>query len=217
MRAVRDALILHALLAAAGWAVLHLPRAPLLGWGYTGLIAGYNLLLPMLARRNGHHEWLDLWSFALPLSALLVLSDCVLSQQLGLISFPELGAPRVIGVPVYLLGLRVIPLFWVLWLAGRSPLTGALASLLIFPGLEYAASLLHLWRPEHVRTHFGVADYVLLPEVLLGAAAVYAGNAAGGAGWFARLLASLFVTCFYMGALVFAQVASEHLHVGIGF
>jgi hypothetical protein len=141
----------------------------------------------------------------------------VLSEQLGLIAFPDLGAPRIGGVPVYMLGMRVIPLFWVLWLAGRSPLTAALASILIFPATEYGASLLHLWHPEHVRAHFGVAEYVLLPEVLLGAAAVYGRNAAGGAGWFARVLAALFVTTFYMGALVFAHVASEHLpfHISV--
>lgn len=217
MRAIRDALLLHALLGAAGWAVLTLLREPLQGITYTGLVAGYNLLLPLMARRSGHHDWFDLWTFLLPLSALLALTDYVLLQQLGTISFPDLGAPRIGGVPAYMLGLRVIPLFWVLWIAGRSPLTAALASILIFPAVEYAAPLLHLWHPVHVRSHFGVADYVLLPEVLLGAATVYAGNAAGGAGWFARLLASLFVAIFYMGALVFALVASERVPFHLNF
>ena len=216
MRAVRDALILHALFVSAGWVVFTQMHGSLQGLGYTGLVLGYNLLLPLIARRGCHHDWFDLWLFLLPMSVLLVLTDYVQAQQLGTLAFPEIGAPRIAGVPLYMLGLRVIPLFWVLWIAGRSPLTAVLASILIFPGFEYAAALLHLWQPEHVRSHFGVADHVLVPEVLLGAAAVYAGNVAAGAGWFAQLLASLYVSIFYMGALVFARVASEllplHLH-----
>jgi hypothetical protein len=211
MRAWRDALLLHLFFAAAAVAVFWALRAPDRGWGILGLVAVYNLLLPLIASRGGHRDWMELWAFLLPLSVLQVLPDWVLSQQFGILVFPDLGGPRIGTVPAYMAGLWVIPLFWILWLAGRSGLTAALLALLLFAGAEWAAQPLQLWHAQHVATLFGIAEYVLVPELLLGWAAAYAFDRSRDSNPFARLGAAICVTTFYTGALVLAYFLSEHV------
>ena len=211
MRAWRDALLFHLFIAAAAGGVFFALRPPELGWGILGLVAVYNLLLPLIASRSGHRDWLELWIFLLPLSVLQVLPDWVLTQQFGILSFPDLGGPHIGAVPAYMAGMWVIPLFWILWLAGRSTLTAAILALLVFAGAEWAARPLQLWHSQHVSQFMGVADYVLLPEMLLGWAAAYAFEQTRESNPFARLGAAACVTSFYTGALVLAYFLSEHV------
>lgn len=211
MRAWRDALLFHLLFAAAAAGVFYALRAPELGWGILGLVAVYNLLLPFIASRGGHREWLELWLFLLPLSVFQVLPDWVLSQQLGILAFPDLGGPHIGTVPAYMAGMWVIPLFWVLWLSGRSSFTAAILALLVFAAAERGALPLHLWHAQHVAQLFGVAEYVLVPEMLLGWAAAYAFERTREGNPFARLGAAVCVTTFYTGALVLAYFLSTHV------
>lgn len=211
MRAWRDALLFHLLFAAAAAGVFYALRAPDLGWGILGLVALYNLLLPFIASRGGHRDWLELWLFLLPLSVFQVLPDWVLSQQLGILVFPDLGGPRIGTVPAYMAGMWVIPLFWVLWLSGRSSFTAAILALLVFAGAERGALPLHLWHAQHVAQIFGVAEFVLVPEMLLGWAAAYAFERSREGNPFTRLGAAICVATFYTGALVLAYFLSEHV------
>ncbi len=220
MRAWRDALLFHLVFAAAAAGVFLLLRPPELGWGVLGLAACYNLLLPLIASRGGHRDWLELWLFLLPLSVLQVLPDWVLTQQFGILVFPDLGGPHIGAVPAYMAGLWVIPLFWVVWLAGRSTLTAAVLALLLFAGAEWAARPLQLWHAQHVGQFMGVASYVLVPEALLGWAAAHAFEQTRGGNPLARIGAAVCVSTFYTGALVLAYFLSEHvglrlpLHLG---
>jgi hypothetical protein len=211
MRAWRDALLFHLFFAAAAGGVYFALRVPELGWGILGLVAIYNLLLPLIASRGGHRDWLEIWVFLLPLSVLQVLPDWVLSQQFGVLVFPELGGPRIGTVPVYMAGMWVIPLFWVLWLSGRSSFTAAILALVLFAAAEWAALPLHLWHAQHVAQLFGVAEYVLVPEMLLGWAAAYAFERTREGNPLARLGAAVCVMTFYTGALVLAYFLSEHV------
>jgi hypothetical protein len=211
MRAWRDALLFHLLVALAAAGVYYFLRPPELGLGILALVAVYNLLLPLIASRGGHREWLELWYFLLPLSVLLVLPDWVLSQQFGILSFPDLGGPRIGAVPAYMAGMWVIPLFWIVWLAGRAVFTAALLSLLLFAAAEWVAHPLHLWQSQHVREFMGVAWYVLPPEVLLGAAAAYAYENSRDNNPLLRLGAAVCVCCFYTGALVLSYFLFEHV------
>jgi len=211
MRAWRDAVLFHLFFAPAAVAVFWALRAPDRGWGILGLVAIYNLLLPLIASRGGHRDWMEIWVFLLPLSVLQVLPDWVLSQQFGILAFPDLGGPRIGTVPAYMAGLWVIPLFWILWLAGRSGLTAALLALLLFAGAEWVAQPLHLWHAQHVGTLFGVAEYVLVPELLLGWAAAYAFERSRDGNPLTRIGAAVAVTTFYTGALVLAYFLSEHV------
>ncbi|MDR3414944.1 MAG: hypothetical protein P4L83_02055 [Nevskia sp.] len=211
MRAWRDAALFHLLFGAAAAGVFYLLRPPQLGWGILGLVGLYNLLLPLIGSRAGHHEWLDLWIFLLPLSLLQVLPDWVLTQQLGILGFPDLGGPRLGPVPAYMAGMWVIPLFWVLWLSEPSLLAAALLSLLLFGVAEWAARPLHLWQPLHVAQTCGVAYYVLPAEMLLGWAAAYAFREVRGRNPVVRLWAAACVSTFYTGALVLAYFLSTHV------
>jgi len=211
MRAWRDALLFHVFFALAAGGVFFVLRPPELGWGLLGLVTVYNLLLPLIASRGGHREWLDLWIFLLPLSVLQVLPDWVLSQQFGILVFPDLGGPFIGAVPAYMAGMWVIPLFWIVWLAGRSTLTAALLALLFFAGAEWAAHPLQLWHAQHVGQFMGIAYYVLLPEMLLGWATAYAYEQTRESNPFARLGAVACVSSFYTGALVLSYFLSEHV------
>lgn len=210
MRELRDALILNGLLAAGGWAAFQYLHAPKLGLAVLALVIGYNLLLPLFARSSGHGHWFGLWAFLLPLSVFQVVPDWVLSQLVGILHFPDLGAPRIgQHVPAYMAGMWVIPLFWVLLAArGSVPLAGVLA-LLVFGASERAAPIFDLWRPRGVGSHYGIADYVLLPEALLGAAAAYAYRETGHSGIAVRIAAAAAVSVFYTGALVVSYFLIE--------
>ena len=163
----RHALALHGLLAVAalaGYASLHPPR---LGMAILGLVIAYNLLLPVWAKAAGFGHWFRAWLCLLPLSVFQVLPDWFLSAGLGVLHFPDLGAPRFETVPVYMAGMWVIPLFWVS--QARSIWGAALVALLIFAFAEWFARPLQIWVASGVSQSFGVAHYVLLPEALLGA------------------------------------------------
>ena len=211
MRAWRDALLFNVLFAAAAAGVYLALRPPELGWGILALVAAYNLLLPLIAARAGHREWIELWTFLLPLSLLQVLPDWVLAQQFGALVFPDLGGPRIGAVPAYMAGMWVIPLLWIVWLAGRSALIAAVLALPVFALAEWAALPLHLWHAQHVATVLGVAEYVLVPELLLGWAAAYAFERTRGGNVLQKLAAAVGVMTFYTGAVVLAYFLSEHV------
>lgn len=202
MRQLRDGLILNLLFGAAAFAVFRFLHAPVLGLGILALVIGYNVLLPLIARSGGHGDWFDLWAFLLPLSVFQVVPDWVLSQLLGILVFPDVGAPRIGTVPVYMAGMWVIPLFWILWLGGRSTALCGLLALLVFGASEWAAPIFHLWRPQNVAMHYGIADYVLIPEALLGWAAAFAYRETASAHPLARVAAAAAVSVFYTGALI---------------
>lgn len=202
MREARDALILNGLLAAGGWASFQYLHAPMLGLAVVALVLAFNILLPMFARASGHGHWFDLWAFLLPLSMFQVVPDWVLSQMVGILAFPDLGAPRIGTVPVYMAGMWVIPLFWVLLIARGSPALAGGLGLVVFAAAEWAAPQFGLWRPLSVRTWHGVAHYVLLPELLLGWAAAWAYREVGSAGVLMRLIGAAAVSVFYTGALI---------------
>ena len=203
MREIRDALILNGLIAAGGWAAFQYLHVPMLGLAVLALVIAFNLLLPLFAGSSGNRHWFDLWLFLLPLSVFQVVPDWVLSQLLGILVFPDLGAPRIgHHVPVYMAGMWVLPLFWVLLIARGSPLLAGALALLVFGAAEWAAPIFDIWRPRNVGTHYGIADYVLLPEALLGWAAAFAYREVGHAGIALRVAAAAAVSVFYTGALV---------------
>lgn len=211
MRELRDALIVNGLLAAAGWATFQYLHAPLLGLAVVALVIGYNLLLPLIARGSGHHDWFDLWWFLLPLSICQVVPDWVLSQMVGILTFSDHGAPRIGTVPVYMAGMWVIPLFWILLIARGSPAVAGLLALLVFAVSEWTAPMFGLWRPLLVPTWHGIAHYVLLPEALLGAAAAYAYREVRSANIALRLAAAAMVSVFYTGALIVSYFLMQRL------
>lgn len=221
-RDLRAIVAFHAIFFACAGAIALLDP-PAKGWAVLALVVGYNVGLPLIARAVGRDDWFALWRFLLPLSVFQVLPDWVLSAQIGTLSFPAIGGPRLDdAITLAMAGMWVPPLFIVLalarWLAargaasapaGRAPAGAALAAALafaVFLGSELFAPLLELWEPVGDTVQVaGVALYVLPAEAALGWAAATAFALAGAASAPRRILAALAVSTFYTGALVLAH------------
>ena len=195
-------------------ALLFLPRylsPPLLGQAFLGIVVLYNLLLFMGAWLRGQHELQSAFAFVLPLSLCQVVPDTLLVQVLGVLSFPDLGAPRFGPVPAYMAGLWVAPLLLVIWAAetlgrGRDSTLGGLlmallASAAVFGASEWAAHIPALWFPRNVQTWHGVALYVVPAEALLGAAAWLMFRLTEHRTIFMKAAGAAAVSMFYAGAL----------------
>ena len=201
----RESLWLHLALGVAGMAVLYLAHGAQAGRSILLLALGYNLLVPALGFVRRHAEWLSLWSFLLPVSAAQVLPDLALVKIGNVLTFPDTSVYRIGGeVPVYFMGLWMMLLFPIL-LAGnarrsRYVYTGMLA-FVFFALAEWVARPLGLWHAHGVRTGYGVALYVLIPEMLLCLAALAMYRLTDGRGILARLAGALCVPVFYAGAL----------------
>jgi hypothetical protein len=144
-----------------------------------------------------------------------VLPDWVLSRQLGALDFPNLGGPRFDTVPAYMAGMWVVPLIWVLWLAGRSLLFAGIVALLLFGAAEWAARPLQLWHAQHVQMYLGVALYVLPAELLLGSACAYAFLRSRDSAFPIRVGAAACVTIFYTGALVLSFFLTSRVSIPV--
>lgn len=193
--------------------LLLLPRylgPPQLGQAITGAVVLYVLLLFMGAWLRSQHELLDALAFLLPLSVCQVVPDALLVQNLGVLAFPELGAPRLGPVPAYIAGLWIAPLLVVIWAAELAHRHSALlaglvalaVSLAAFGAAEWAAAhVLALWHPRNVDTWQGIALYVLPAEALLGLVAWLAFTQVHHRTIFVKALAAAGVSLFYAGAL----------------
>ncbi len=190
-----------------GGAVAVLLPAPAQGWAVLACVVGYNVALPLTARRVGRADWAALWAFLLPVSVFQVLPDWVLADLVGTLAFPDVGGPRVDDViPVAMAGMWVAPLFAALALGGGRPGRTALLCAAIFLGSELLAPVVDLWEPTGDTTRaLGVALYVVPAEAALGWAAAVAFGLVRGHSAGTRIGAALAVSTFYLGALVLAH------------
>ena len=154
--------------------------------GYALLAAGvlYNVALPIFAARCTEPRWIRMWGFLFPLSWLQIFPDWYLVEQLGTLTFPDLGVAKIGPVSAFMGLLWIVPLFLVVHvgenLAERHGLkaaalgSGALA-VLIFGISEATLTLIPVWHPVGISTAIGpMALYVLGPEAVLGASAWWA-------------------------------------------
>src|SRR5688572_4442607 len=133
--------------------LLLLPRylgPPHLGQAIAAATGLYVLLLFMGAWLRSQHELLDAVAFLLPLSVCQVLPDALLVQNLGVLAFPELGAPRFGPVPAYMAGLWIAPLLVVLWAAELAHRHSALLAGLVALAVSLAAFGAAEWAAAHV-------------------------------------------------------------------
>lgn len=179
-----------------------------LGWTLFGLVVIYNVVLPVVGRALGYHEWVRLWAFLLPLSVLMVIPDSVLAEVYGSIQFPESGGPRIGPLPLAMAGMWVIPL-WITvtvaeWWPGSTAsrtICAALVGGLILVIAEGAPWTVAIWEAVGVRTVGGAAMYVVLPEILLCAATYMAYVETMRRSVVSRLVAAVAVPLIYLGAL----------------
>ncbi len=206
----RGAWLLHGALAVAAALAFALLSPPRLGTALLGLVLAWNLVLPLWATLSGRQDWFRAWAFTLPLSMLQLLPDAVLVNATHTLNFPDLGAPRLLGVPVYMALMWVIPLTWIV-LAG-SLSAALLTAAVVFGAAELLAAPLGLWRAAGVHTVAGAAIYVLPAELLLAALSWRA--ARGGRDVAARLGAAARISLAYTGALMWCWLLLERVGLG---
>ncbi len=169
----RNWILFHAAFAVIAVAGLLLPAGSL-GLRVLLLTVGYSVAILVLAVRAGDRVLLAFWSTLAPMSVLMVLPDWFLSAELGILVFPDTGAPFIGTMPLFMAfmwTIALLPVMLIGWVVERSRgLTTALvtvvvAGLVMFTLAEFAAPLIPLWNPQNVATVAGVAPYVLLPEV----------------------------------------------------
>lgn len=204
-------LALGGLLVASLWFLPRFVGPPVLGQAILAVTFLYVVLLVMAASLGSQqHELRDAVWFVIPLSLCQILPDAMLVRTLGVLTFPDLGAPRLYSVPLYMGGLWVAPLLVVIWLAelahARSAIlamfVAALASVVVFGAAEYFAPAFSLWAPRNVFTWHGVAPYVLVAEAALGAAAWLMFTQVQGRAVPVKALGAAAVSAFYAGALI---------------
>lgn len=172
---------LFGFLAFAVLAVMGL-AAPLgqLGMRILVLVVIFNVGVVLVARRTDDRVLMRAWAVLAPMSVLMVLPDWFLSAELGSLTFPDTGAPFVGTVPLFMAGMWTIALLPVVLIGvvvadRRGMLAGtaaaAVSGVALFWAAELAAPLIPLWEPVGVTMVAGIAAYVIVPELVLSAAA----------------------------------------------
>ena len=213
---IREALWFHLLFFTLSAPLLLFLKGTNLGQALLILVIVYNVALPALSVARGHAEWLRLWLFLLPLSCGQVLPDWALADIAHVLVFPDHGQYRIGGaVPVYFMGMWIMLLFPILLLSDASRhsryFIAAVLSLLLFTFWEWAARPLYLWYGQNVAMLEGVALYPLIPEMLLGLAALWMYRNTRDDKPIQRLFSALGVNLFYTGSLFIGLLLSNRL------
>ena len=165
----------HGAFAVVAVAVLLIPLADT-GVRVLALVIGYNIALPVFARRTGDDALWTAWAVLAPMSVFMVLPDWFLSAVLGTLNFPDTGAPYIGTMPLFMAGMWAIALIPLMMIGmtveaargvGAAFAATAGSGILLFIAAERVAPLIPLWEPIGVAEIAGVAVYVLLPEAAL--------------------------------------------------
>ena len=151
-----------------------------LGWRVLTLVVIFHVGTVIIARRTGDALLWRSWTVLAPMSVLMVLPDWFLSAEIGSLLFPDTGGPYIGTVPLFMAGMWTIALLPVVLVGtlvaksrdvARAAVAAGLAGLVMFWAAELFAPAIPLWEPVDVAMFAGVATYVLIPEVVLSAAA----------------------------------------------
>ncbi|MBN2077986.1 MAG: hypothetical protein JW838_03415 [Spirochaetes bacterium] len=219
LREESDAILLHFLFALLCVSVLLIPNMRI-GVKLFILVAAYNVAVPLAGTLRGHASWRDIWLFSLVVSIFQVFPDWFLSDVLGVLVFPEDGFPKIGTVSGYMAGLWTIPVFIIVYAGTRvrerhSPgagyLAAALLALAIFVGSEATVWMLPSWYARDVLMAGHVAVYIIIPEIILGIACLYAYVTRRGSGLPAKTFAAFIVMQLYLGSAVFFYFLIERV------
>jgi hypothetical protein len=201
-RGLREAAAFYVAFGAVAAAVLVLGPGPF-GVRLLALVAVWHVAFPLLGRWRGRTTWVRLWAFLVPLSLFQIGPDAFLADVLGTLRFTDVGGPHVGPVPLALGGMWAVAL-WASTFAGlrtRSAAVAAVVAGFVFVASEFVFGTGALWRAVGVADGAGVAAYVVVPEILLGAATYVAFVWASGRPWWQQVGAAAAVSVFYLGAL----------------
>ncbi len=217
-RADRDLILLHLLFGLTVLLVLNLDVATI-GWRITALVIFYNLMLPAFARAVHYSGWLELWVYLLPLSLMMILPDWFLADGLGVLTFPDTGAPFIGPIPVFMGGMWVIPLFIIIYVGrrfrGRSaPYLAGLASAIIFLTAEATLWRIPIWMAQNVDQVAHIAWYLVVPLTLLGVFALWGFEWSLGKSFWRKLAAGFLVMVTYIGNTALFYLLVERILPG---
>lgn len=205
-------LLVHSVFALAAISLLLSPAGPATGIRVLVLVAVYNAALLILGLAWNHKRWLDILSFAVPLSILQVLPDWYLSSRAGTLEFSA-DSPRVGTVPVFMAGMWTLPVFVSIFLAVRirkrwpvvsrmvASLLGGMAAFSIYALSEIVLTRMPLWTAKNVAVFEGAALYVLPAEFVFAMFTVHAYFVSETQPWIVRLSYSAVAMLVYTGAL----------------
>lgn len=188
-----------------------------------GLVAAYNIALPLVGKRLGHDEWIQIWLYLVPLSAFQVFPDHVLASHLGTLVFPDLGSPRIGAVSAFMAGMWTLPLFVITFLglrlqdrfSRRTALIGVgFATLVILVGSEAVLPALPVWYAQGVEKIGHVALYVIVPEILLGIVTFLAVERSPVRRVWENLISAGMVSAFYLLCLLSSFFLIERVLIG---
>lgn len=166
-------IVFHVAFAAIAVVGLLAPFGPL-GQRVLVLVLAYSIGIVVMALRTRDPVLMTFWLVLAPMSLLMVLPDWFLSAELGILVFPDTGAPYIDTMPIFMAFMwtvALLPVMLIGWAVERSRglaaalVTVVVGGLVMFTLAEYAAPLIPLWYPSDVTQVAGVAPYVLLPEV----------------------------------------------------
>ncbi len=179
----RDFIIDHLIFIGLCLVVLLIPIPIAIGIKLFILVASYNLMIPLVGLFRKYSEWVKLWVFVFFISLFQIWPDWFLSAQLNILVFPEDGLFKIGTVSGYMAGLWAIPLFLICFVGlklkvkfshFKTLIAVGLISLLIFGFSEQSMWMLQSWYPQNVTLIFDhLADYIIIPEVILGLSAFY--------------------------------------------
>ena len=220
-KSTRDFIIVHLIFIGLCFAVLIIPIPIAIGIKLFILVAGYNLLIPLVGLFRKYSEWVKLWVFVFLISLFQIWPDWFLSAQLNILVFPEDGLFKIGTVSGYMAGLWAIPLFLLCFIGLKlqenfsrftALIVVGLISLSIFVFSEQTMWMLQSWYPQNVTLLFDhLAVYIIIPEVILGLSTFYYFQKTKNQHYLMLIVVAFGIMLLYLGSVSFFYFLFEKI------
>lgn len=173
---------MHLVFIIACVVIIVLPIGIQIGVKLFILVILYNVLIVIVGLLRDYKEWIYIWIFVFLISVFQIFPDWILSAELNVLIFPEDGLFKIGTVSGYMVGLWVIPLFMIIFVAKQlqerfskkiAYISVILLSLAIFGISEQSMWMLQSWYAQNVVMIGHVALYIIVPEIILGLSTYY--------------------------------------------
>ncbi|WP_108975052.1 DUF6989 domain-containing protein [Leptospira ryugenii] len=191
------------------------------GWKFFLLVLLFQISFPLVSLVFRFYNLFRIWLFLLPLSIMMVVPDWFLSGVLSVLVFPEDGFAKIGTVSAYMAGLWSIPLFVLVYtgikLEERSVsiigtcLWVAFLSVVVFGLSEAFSNELGSWYAQNVKMSYGIAHYVLVPEMILSVATYLAYQGFSTSPLWMQIPISFLIMVQYAGSLAVSYLFFEKI------
>ncbi|MHA1986620.1 MAG: DUF6989 domain-containing protein [Promethearchaeota archaeon] len=216
----RDLLLVHLAFIVACFVIILIPMGIQIGVKLFILVVLYNLLLVIVGVLRDYKEWFYLWIFVFLISVFQIFPDWILSAELNVLIFPEDGLFKIGTVSGYMLGLWVIPLFIIIYIAKQlqerfskkiAYISVILLSLAIFGISEQFMWMLQSWYAQNVLMIGRVALYIIIPEIILGLSTFYCYEWVKEKSHLYKIPVAFLVMIIYLGNAIFYYFIIERV------